>query len=111
MKSKPTDYYNIPGYNIEYTNRIGQEKGGVCLFISDKVKYTLRSDICIANNSFESCLWKAKKEIDKMCSWSLSPAPTEFHLYNADCLRWFEIGFTFFRLSNEKMELKKKTLI
>ena len=55
LKDKPSDYYNLPGFNLEYTNRNGQEKGGVCLYISEQIKYKLRSDLCIANSSFESC--------------------------------------------------------
>ena len=39
LKSKPLDLYNLPKYNMEYTNRIGREKGGVCLYISNKTKY------------------------------------------------------------------------
>ena len=55
LKDKPNDYLNIPGYSIEYTNRIGREKGGVCMFISDKVKYKLMKDLCYATSNFESC--------------------------------------------------------
>ena len=36
-------------------NRIGREKGGVCMFISDKIKYKLRKDICNANSISEAC--------------------------------------------------------
>ena len=31
LKDKPCDYLNLPGYNIEYTNRVGREKGG-CVY-------------------------------------------------------------------------------
>jgi exonuclease III len=55
LKEKPNNYFNIPGYNIEYTNRIDREKGGVCMYISEKVKYKLRTDLCHANSNFESC--------------------------------------------------------
>ena len=55
LKEKPNDYYNIPGFTIEYTNRTDREKGGVCMFISDQVKYKLRTDLSQANSSFESC--------------------------------------------------------
>ena len=27
LKDKPLDYYKLPGYNFEYTNRIGRQKG------------------------------------------------------------------------------------
>ena len=33
LKDKPNTLYNIPGFNVEYTNRIDREKGGVCLYI------------------------------------------------------------------------------
>ena len=40
---------------MELTNRVNREKGGVCLYISDEIKYTLRKDLCKANENFESC--------------------------------------------------------
>ena len=46
---------NLPGYNIEYTNRIGREKGGVCMLVSDKMKYKFRKDLSHANVNYESC--------------------------------------------------------
>jgi len=55
LKDKPHDYYQLNGYKMEYTNRIGREKGGVCLYISEKVKYKLRNDLNRANANFESC--------------------------------------------------------
>jgi hypothetical protein len=55
LKDKPNDYLNLPGYTLEYTNRIGQEKGGVCMYVSDKLNYKLRKDLCIANTNYESC--------------------------------------------------------
>ena len=55
LKDKPNDCYNIPGFNVEYKNRIGWDKGSVRMFISDQIKYKLRSDLCHANSSYESC--------------------------------------------------------
>ena len=55
LKDKPNDIVRIEGYNIEYTNRIGREKGGVCMFISEELKYKLRTDLCQANSNYESC--------------------------------------------------------
>ena len=55
LKDKPHDYYNLPGYKIEHTNRIGREKGGVCLYISNKMKYKVRSDLSHATENYESC--------------------------------------------------------
>ena len=43
---------------MEFTNRVNREKGGVCLYISDEIKYTLRKDLCKANENFESCFVK-----------------------------------------------------
>ena len=31
LKDKPNDFYSLSRYNIEYMNRIGREKGGVCM--------------------------------------------------------------------------------
>ena len=33
LRDKPLEYYNLPGYNFEYKNRVGREKGGVGLYI------------------------------------------------------------------------------
>lgn len=55
LKQKPHEYFDIPGYKIEYMNRTGRDKGGVCMYISNKLKYKLRTDLCKANSNFESC--------------------------------------------------------
>ena len=55
LKEKPNDFYNLSGYNIEYMNRVGREKGGVCMYVSDKINYKLRKDLCHANSNYESC--------------------------------------------------------
>ena len=55
LKDKPLEYYHLPGYNFEYMNRVGREKGGVGLYISNDVKYKLRHDLCRAKSNFESC--------------------------------------------------------
>ena len=55
LKDKPNDIVSIEGYNIEYTNRIGREKGGMCMFISEELTYKLRTDLCQANSNYESC--------------------------------------------------------
>ena len=65
LKDKPNDYYNLPNYNIEYTNRIGREKGGVCLYIKDHIKYKLRQDLCIANSNLESCFIEIENSFGK----------------------------------------------
>ena len=65
LKDKPNDYLNLPGYSIEYTNRIGREKGGVCMFISDEVKYKLRKDLCHATSNFESCFIEIESKNSK----------------------------------------------
>ena len=55
LKGKLHDFYNLPNHNMEYTNQIGREKGGVYLCISNHIKYKLRKDLCIANTNYESC--------------------------------------------------------
>ena len=30
FKEKPHGYYDHPGYKMEFVNRVGREKGGVC---------------------------------------------------------------------------------
>ena len=55
LKDKPNDFYQINGFNTEYTNRADREKGGVCMYITEQVNYKLREDLCQANSNFESC--------------------------------------------------------
>ena len=55
LKDKPLEYFKLPGYEFEYVNRVGREKGGVGMYISNKVKYSLRTDLCNANSNYESC--------------------------------------------------------
>ena len=39
LKDKPHNFYSLPGYNIEYVNRVGRNKGGVCMYINNNVNY------------------------------------------------------------------------
>lgn len=55
LNDKPSEYYNIPGYNFEYKNRISRGKGGVGMYISQTVKYKVRSDLNNATDHYESC--------------------------------------------------------
>ena len=38
---KDNDLQNIDGFNIEYTNRIDRGKGGVCMYVNEKIKYKI----------------------------------------------------------------------
>ena len=60
LKDKSLEYYHLPGYNLEYMNRVGLEKGNVGLYISNDVKYKLRQDLCKASSQFESCFVEMK---------------------------------------------------
>ncbi len=55
LKEKPHEYYNLPGYKMEYVNRTRCKMGGVCIYVSDKVKYKVRRDLCCASSDYESC--------------------------------------------------------
>ena len=65
LKEKPSEIYNLPGYSLEFVNRNEREKGGVCLYISDKVKYKLRKDLCHANSTYESCFIEIESNNDR----------------------------------------------
>ena len=65
LKDKPLEYLHFPGYSIEYTNRKNREKGGVCMYIKDKVKYKLREDLNAANSNYESCFIEIKNNKHK----------------------------------------------
>ena len=66
LKDKPLDYYQLPGYNFEYVNRVDREKGGVGIYIANNIKYKLRHDLCKANPHFESCFIEIEKINVKM---------------------------------------------
>jgi len=55
LRDKPHDYFNLPGYKMEYINRSVKDKGGVCIYINNKVQYKLRNDLCKANSNYECC--------------------------------------------------------
>lgn len=62
LKGKPPEYYNLSGYKMEYVNRVGRGKGGVCMYVSNKVKYKTRKDLCIANSDYESCFIEIERK-------------------------------------------------
>ena len=47
---------------MEYINRVGRNKGGVCMYISKKVKYKIRNDLCNANSNYESCFVEIERK-------------------------------------------------
>ena len=76
LKDKPTEYYNLSGYSLEYTNRTRCEKGGVCMYISQNVKYKLRNDLCKATPNYESCFIEIDQEEGKTTYfWCIGQSP------------------------------------
>jgi len=50
-----TPLVNIPGYKLEYKNRINKTKGGVAIYIHDSIEYTRRDDLSLfIEGEFES---------------------------------------------------------
>ena len=45
LKDQPQEYFHIDGYNLELKNRRDKKGGGVCLYIDDDIKYTVRKDL------------------------------------------------------------------
>ena len=37
----------IPTSKMEFVNRVGREKGGVCIYVTNKVKYKTRKKIFV----------------------------------------------------------------
>ena len=62
LKDKPHDYYNLPGYRLEYVNRVGRNRGGVCMYITNNVNYKVRNDLCNANSNYESCFIEIERK-------------------------------------------------
>ena len=55
LKEKPTQYYDLPGYNFEYTNRVDRGKGGVVMYVSQLINYKVRKDLNKTTPNFEYC--------------------------------------------------------
>ena len=47
---------------MEFVNRVGREKGGVCIYVTNKVKYKTRKDLFIANSNYESCFIEIERK-------------------------------------------------
>ena len=45
---------------MEYVNRVG--RGGVCIYVNDKVKFKTRKDLWVANANFESCFIEIERQ-------------------------------------------------
>ena len=50
LKDKPLDYFHMDGCSLEFSNRKNGRCGGVCLYISDRMKYNIRYDIAQINH-------------------------------------------------------------
>ena len=66
LKDKPLDYYQLPGYNFEYVNRVDREKGGVGIFIANNVKYSYDMTYVKQIRTLNHVLLKLKKVMWKM---------------------------------------------
>ena len=49
---------------MEFVNRVGCEKGGECIYVTNKVKYKIRKDLFIANSNLchESCFIEIERK-------------------------------------------------
>ena len=47
---------------MEYVNRVDRGKGGVCIYVNDKVKFKTRKDLWVANANFESCFIEIERQ-------------------------------------------------
>ena len=45
LKDQPQENFHIDGHNLELKNRRDKKGGGVCLYIDDDIKYTVRKDL------------------------------------------------------------------
>jgi hypothetical protein len=66
FKCTPPDYFQLPGYQFVYRNRVDKRKGGVGIYASNKIKYKIRSDLnAISTSSFESFYIEVEMEKGK----------------------------------------------
>ena len=47
---------------MEYGNRVGRGKAGVCIYVNDKVKFKTRKDLWVANANFEPCFIEIERQ-------------------------------------------------
>ena len=45
LNDKPHDYFQLNGYNLEIHNRDNNRGGGVCLYVDEKINYSVRHDL------------------------------------------------------------------
>ena len=53
LSDDTANIYKLPNYNF-YTNNVSSDKGGVCLYIKNKLACIVRSDLCVKKDHFES---------------------------------------------------------
>ena len=96
LKDKPLEYFKLPGYEFEYVNRVGREKGGVGMYISNKIKYSLRNDLCCANSNFESCFIEIERTHGKNALVGvIYRAHTPIDNFSSDMVNIFDIHAPF----------------
>ena len=54
LKEKPNDFYKLSGYQYWIHEQGWTRESGVYMYVSDKISYKLRKDICHANSNYES---------------------------------------------------------
>ena len=55
LKTDPHSYYFLPGYQLIVNNRKGMKAGGgVALYVSSDLNFTVREDLNLSNESLES---------------------------------------------------------
>ena len=63
LKGNPLEYYNLPGYKMEYVNRVGREKEGCVYMLMTKLNLKLAGkDLWVANANFESCFIEIERQ-------------------------------------------------
>ena len=65
LKNEPDSILCLPGYNIEFVNRQNQKGGGVMIYIKDSLLYSLRHDLAIQSNYYESLFIEIQNENTK----------------------------------------------
>ena len=65
---KLLDYVDIPGYNLEYANRVNKRGGGVGVYIKETFTYTERKDIINLDKSIEH-YWLEVSGLNKTSSY------------------------------------------
>ena len=75
LKGKPLEYYNLPGYKMEYVNRVGRKKEGCVYMLMTKLNLKLGKTYGLQTQIWIMFHWNWKAKCKKYFSWGYLQGP------------------------------------